>query len=287
MCIRDSPKSEWERSHSQKGLDGVTVVVEQASGAERILEYPPKDLGETFQAVFAGVDPEDTRKAQCFPINKKLFLLQHEFLQKHSEPNKLAKFNAADVEAWRDGVTPPVIQAKYTDVPKDDLDEEDAADKSSTKYRGPVDSTLGAQERGEDKEDVPWSFLCPDAADQELDNAACWQIAARKLQQMQDQAAAIQKEEQLAGHLARDTMGRTHLLNDAKDFQAAIGKVASGSFLRSLENALQAESLIKTEGTVEAEPKPVDHPSATLAAEEGGVPKLVVPTGKKLSLIHI
>ena len=69
-----------------------------------------------------------------------------------------------------------MIQAKYTDVPKDDLDEEDAADKSSTKYRGPVDSTLGAQERGEDKEDVPWSFLCPDAADQELDNAACWQI---------------------------------------------------------------------------------------------------------------
>ena len=137
------------------------------------------------------------------------------------------------------------------------------------------------EERGEDEEDVPWSFLCPDAADQELDNAACWQIAARKLQQIQDQAAAIKKEEQLAGHLARDTIGRTHLLHDARDFQVAIGKVASGSFLQSLEDALQAESLIKTQGTVEAGAKPVDHPSATLTADEGGVPKLVVPTGRK------
>ena len=94
-----------------------------------------------------------------------------------------------------------MIQATYADIPDDDLQEENDAEKSSTKYRGPVDSTLAVQEHGEDKEDVPWSFLCPDAADQELDEAACWQIAARKLQQIQDQAAAIKKEEQLAGHL--------------------------------------------------------------------------------------
>ena len=80
VVFTSNPKHEWERSNSQKGLDGVTVVVEQASGAARILEYPPKDLGETFQAVFAGIDPEDTRKAQCFPINEKLFLWQHEFM---------------------------------------------------------------------------------------------------------------------------------------------------------------------------------------------------------------
>ena len=45
VVFTSNPKSEWERSHSQPGLNGVTVVVEQASGAARILEYPPKDLG--------------------------------------------------------------------------------------------------------------------------------------------------------------------------------------------------------------------------------------------------
>ena len=127
VVFTSNPKSEWERSHSQKGLDGVTVVVEQASGAAHILEYPPKDLGESVQAVFAGIDPEDTRKAQCFPISKKLFLWQHEFMHKHSEPNRHATFNAEDVAAWQDGVTPPVLQATYADVPADDLEEDNAA----------------------------------------------------------------------------------------------------------------------------------------------------------------
>ena len=64
VIFTNDVKNPWERSHSQKGLDGVTVVVQQASAVERVLEYPPKDLGETFQAVFAGLDPTDTRKAQ-------------------------------------------------------------------------------------------------------------------------------------------------------------------------------------------------------------------------------
>ena len=100
-----NPKSEWERSHSQKGLHGVTAVVEQAEASSSILEYPPENLGESVQAVFSGIDPDDTRKAQCFPINKALFLCQHEFLQRHSVPNGAARFNAKDVEAWADGVT--------------------------------------------------------------------------------------------------------------------------------------------------------------------------------------
>ena len=105
-----NPKSEWERSHSQKGLHGVTAVVEQAEASSSILEYPPENLGESFQAVFSGIDPDDTRKAQCFPINKALFLCQHEFLQRHSVPNGAARFNAKDLEPWADGVTPPVLK---------------------------------------------------------------------------------------------------------------------------------------------------------------------------------
>ena len=53
-------------------------------------------------------------------------------MQKHSAPNRQARFNMEDVEAWQDGVTPPVIQASYADVPADDLEEDNAAAESST-----------------------------------------------------------------------------------------------------------------------------------------------------------
>ena len=112
-----NPKSEWERSHSQKGLHGVTAVLEQAEASSSILEYPPEDLGESFQAVFCGIDPGDTRKAQCFPINKELFLCQHDFLRKYSVANRTAKYNAKDVEAWVDGETPQVLQKNFIDAP--------------------------------------------------------------------------------------------------------------------------------------------------------------------------
>ena len=208
-----NPKSQWERSHSQKGLDGVTAVVEQADASSSVLEYPPQNLGESFQAVFAGIDPDDTRKAQCFPINKALFLSQHEFLQRHSVPNAAARFNAKDVAAWTDGVTPSVLQQSFVDAPGNELDDESTEHPSSTKYRGPVDSTAAVRELGEHKEDVPWSFVCPDAADQELENTSAWQIAQRKLEVMQEQALAIEKEEQLAQGLSLDKSGRKHLLN--------------------------------------------------------------------------
>ena len=172
--------------------------MEQAEASSSILEYPPENLGESFQAVFSGIDPDDTRKAQCFPINKALFLCQHEFLQRHNVPNGEARFNAKDVEAWADGVTPPVLQNNFVGAPNNQENDELTEEPSSTKYRGPVDSTAAVREMGEHKEDVPWSFLCPDAADQELDHTSAWQIAQRKLEMMQEQALAIEKEEQLA-----------------------------------------------------------------------------------------
>ena len=53
---------------------------------------PPGEPGRIIQAVFSGIDPYDTRKAQYFPINKELFLCLHEFLQKHNVPNGAARF---------------------------------------------------------------------------------------------------------------------------------------------------------------------------------------------------
>ena len=38
VIFTDNPKREWERSHSQKGLHGVTVVVEQDDASSSILE---------------------------------------------------------------------------------------------------------------------------------------------------------------------------------------------------------------------------------------------------------
>lgn len=281
-----NPKSQWERSHSQKGLDGVTAVVEQADASSSVLEYPRQNLGESFQAVFTGIDPDDTRKAQCFPNNKALFLSQHEFLQRHSVPNAAARFNAKDVAAWTDGVTPPVLQQSFVDAPGNEEDDESTEHPSSTKCRGPVDSAAAVRELGEHKEDVPWTFLCPDAADQELDQTAAWQIAQRKLEMIQEQALAIKKEEQLAQGLSIDKSGRKHLLNTCAELQGAVLKLTTGSFLQNLERALRTEA--KASNTTANEETPqhgVDSAAGTQADESSSTcqwqsGRLVVPTGR-------
>ena len=154
--------------------------MEQAEASSSILEYPPENLGESFQAVFSGIDPGDTRKAQCFPINKKLFLCQHEFLQKHSVPNSEARFNEKDVEAWVDGETPSVLEKNCVVVPKNEEEDNFVEESSSAnKCRGPVDSTAAVREMGEDKERLPWSFLCHDDGEQEFEISSAWQIAQR------------------------------------------------------------------------------------------------------------
>lgn len=49
-------------------------IVEQAPALPAIREFPPRDSGESFEAVFVGVDAEDMRKRQTFPISKTLLL---------------------------------------------------------------------------------------------------------------------------------------------------------------------------------------------------------------------
>ena len=50
VVFAGDPKNAWERSHSQGGLDGVAIVVEQACAAPTILEYPPADLCILYRA---------------------------------------------------------------------------------------------------------------------------------------------------------------------------------------------------------------------------------------------
>ena len=68
VVFTSNPKNPWERSHSAQGLHGLTTIVEQAETIDKIKEYPPSELGPSFEAVFVGIDPEDIRK------KRKLFL---------------------------------------------------------------------------------------------------------------------------------------------------------------------------------------------------------------------
>jgi hypothetical protein len=128
VIFTSNPKNPWERSHSAQGIDGLTTIVEQAPTADRIREYPPSSLADSFEAVFVGIDPEDVRKHQTFPIQKPLLMRQIEFLQKHSQANKAAAYNADMVTKLKDGETPTIISDNFIDVPKDedadDLDEQ-------------------------------------------------------------------------------------------------------------------------------------------------------------------
>ena len=74
-------------------------------------------------------------------------------------PNGAARFNAKDVEAWVDGVTPPVLQNNCVDAPNNQEDDEFTEEPSSTKHRGLVDSTAAVREMGEHKEDVLFLFV--------------------------------------------------------------------------------------------------------------------------------
>ena len=113
----------------------------------------------------------------------------------------------------------PVLQNNVVDAHNNQEGDEFTEEPSSTQYGGPVDSTAALREMGEHKEDVPWSFLCPDAADQELDHTCAWQLAQRKLEMMQEQALAIETEEQLAQGLSLDKSGSKHLLNTMEHFK--------------------------------------------------------------------
>ena len=85
-------KNPRERSHSACGLDGVTT-----------------SLAESFEAVFVGIDPEDLRKKQTFPIAKTLLLKLLEFVQSYSKAHKAAHCRAQ----WNDGETPELFQNNF------------------------------------------------------------------------------------------------------------------------------------------------------------------------------
>ena len=78
----------------------------------------------------------------------------------------------------------------------EDIEEDDAVSKDSSKYGGPADATVGARESGEDRENLPVTFLCHDNLP--LDKSTCWQVAAAKLELMERHATAVQRAAELS-----------------------------------------------------------------------------------------
>ena len=189
------------------------------------------------------------RKKQTFPISKTLLLKQFDFVQRNSKAHQAAICRKADVEEWIDGETPEVLQKTFVDAPVEELDEEDveelAGRADSNKYRGPVDSTLGAQELLESSEDVPVSYHCPDTVP--LDKSTCWQVAAAKLEEMEKLAAAIQTEEELAEFI-KDKPRRSVLYQTAAEFRKAVGQVSASETRKHIEKAICSEPLSKEHG---------------------------------------
>ena len=131
----------------------------------------------------------------------------------------------------------------------EELDEEEveelAGRADSNKYRGPVDSTLGAQELLERSEDVPVSYHCPDTVP--LDKSTCWQVAAAKLEEMEKLAAAIQTEEELAEFI-KDKPRRSVLYQTAAEFRKAVGQLSASETRKHVEKAICSEPLSKEDG---------------------------------------
>ena len=130
-----------------------------------------------------------------------------------------------------DGVTPDVISDNFADVPRaEDVEDVDSEEVENTsKYRGPADSTVGAQEQGEDKDDLPCTFLCHDTVP--LDKNTCWQVAAAKLNLLERQAEAVRREEELSEGLD-DKAGRGRLFQTAQEFREAVGHLSAANTMQ-------------------------------------------------------
>ena len=102
----------------------------------------------------------------------------------------------------------------------------------------PIDSTVGAQELGEDKDDLPCTYLCHDTVP--LDQSTCWQVAAAKLNLLERQAQAVRKEEELSEDLD-DKAGRGRLFQTAQEFREAVGHLSAASTRAHIESIMQSE----------------------------------------------
>ena len=223
---------DWEKAFKQKGMDGIALVVPQATAETPVFSYPPADLGESFQAIFVGVDPDETTKGLVATVTKKLYSLQASWLQTHNPIVQALKFNEAEVAKWREKQVVETITRCFEEQSAEFAADVDAAGGiGETKYRGPADATSGAQESGEAAENVPYVSLPDTDIEASSDPHALAAVAAEKQEIMKEQAMRIARNEANAngdgGGKMVDRVGRELLKEEAGSWEATAQNIAS------------------------------------------------------------
>ena len=249
---------DWEKAFKQKGMAGVVLVVSQAPVQRQIFKYPPKDLGESFQALFVGVDPDDHTKGLLATVTKELFEAQVQLLQEHNLVVKeYSTFDGEEVAKWSARQEIEAITNKFHASEKDEEETTDAKKMEKdtntveskgetmrigeaarmppehtigeTKLPGPADATEAAQATGEAAENLPYVSLPDTATECENDPRALVAIAVEKQAIMREQAQRIQYNEARSGHGMKDEVGKQVLREQAQEWKDQVGKLQATS----------------------------------------------------------
>ena len=192
-----------KKAFKQIGMDGIVLVVPQATAEKQVLAFPPKDLGESFQAIFVGVNPDDTTRGLVATVTKELFELQVALLRKHNLVVQSCQYDAEEVANWSPTEVSKTITQCFQEQEAHDEGEESIGD---TKLRGPADATSGAFDSGEAADNLPFVSLPDTEMEGGDDPLALAMIAAEKQTIMKEQALRIQANEAKSGHHLQDTI---------------------------------------------------------------------------------
>ena len=214
---------DWEKAFKQKGMEGIVLVVPQAATQKQVLAFPPKDLGDTFQAIFVGVNPDDTTRGLVATVTKKLYELQVELLRKHNLVVQSCQYDAEEVAKWKPTEVSKTITECFQQPPTNDEEEEGIGD---TKLRGPADATSAAFDSGEAADNLPFVSLPDTEMEGGDDPLALAMIAAEKQTIMKEQALRIQTNEAKSGHHLQDAVGKKLLLEQAEQWASSVKRLS-------------------------------------------------------------
>ena len=109
-----------KKAFKQKGMEGIVLVVPQASTEKQVFAFPPKDLGDSFQAIFVGVNPDDTTRGLVAIVKKDLFELQTTWLRKYNSVAQTCHHDADEVATWRPTEVSRAIEKCFQEQPAPD-----------------------------------------------------------------------------------------------------------------------------------------------------------------------
>ena len=112
------------KAFKQKGMEGIVLVVPQASTEKQVFEFPPNDLCDSFQAIFIGVNPDDTTRGLVATVKKDLFELQTTWMRKYNSVVQTCQYDAEEVATWRETEVSKAIANCFLEQPAPDEESE-------------------------------------------------------------------------------------------------------------------------------------------------------------------